>query len=688
MAMRSATQGVDKLKSAVFNLRNAFIGLGAGLVAKSFLDTAREVENLRVRFKFLFSDAQEGEKAFKSLVKFAGQVPFSLAEIQRGSANLAVVSKNAEELNNLLKITSDIASASGLDFATTAEQIQRTFSSGINSADLFRERGVKALLGFEAGVQISAEESRKHILNAFEDGTLSVVGASQDMAKTFDGVMSMIGDKFLGFKMALMDSAPFEFIKSNAMLIEQELNKNFGSIEKFAEKMGKALVEGFKNFLLMGAGILDTFQPVFSFLGKSIENLVTYVRGLPSPIDSLGIIGFLMLGTKGKAIVLVIGSVLDEIRSTIGHMIDGIVFLQEQTNKITFFKKPEEIKKANAEIEALKLTAEKLKTPLSDVDEKFGEVGLKGQTEFSAINALFDDGIQKTGTMTEKVENYLKSLEKVGEKQKQLKEMGGLDVGGFLSTREQRATQSMTGMETEFGDAKGMRKTGDIDALQAIADMELAIANDTAMKRLEIADKTAREERNIRQSFINEQTAIMKSGQFQDLKMVNLTEQQKKDTIIAGGKAILSSMAQNNKKAFQLNKALSMAEAFMNTAQGVTKALATGNIPMAILIGALGAVQIATIAQQKYQGRRLGGRMNQDQPYLVGEAGAELVVPDRASNVVPNGQLGNLGKQVTVNFNISTVDARGFNELLVNSRGTIVNMINSAVNEKGKMAII
>lgn len=679
--------GVDKLKSAVFNLRNAFIGLGAGLVAKSFLDTAREVENLRVRFKFLFADAQEGEKAFKGLVKFAGQVPFSLAEIQRGSANLAVVSKNAEELNNLLKITGDIASASGLDFATTAEQIQRTFSTGIASADLFRERGVKALLQFEAGVQYSAEQSKKHIIDGFRDGSLSVVGASADMAQTFDGVMSMIGDKFLGFKMTMMDSAPFEFIKSSAMLIEKELSKNFGSIEKFAEKMGKALVEGFKNFLLMGAGVLDTFQPVFSFLGKSVENLVTYVRGLPSPIDSLGIIGFLMLGTKGKAIVFIIGGVLDEIRSTIGHMIDGIVFLQEQTNKITFFKSAEDIKKANAEIEALKLTAEKLKTPLSDVDEKFGEVGLKGQTEFTAINALFDDGIKKTGTMTEKVENLIKSIEKTGEKTKELKEMGGLDVGGFLSTREQKATQSMTGMETEFGDSKGMRKTGDIDALQAIADMELIIAEETAKKRLDIADKTAREERNIRQSFINEQSAIMKSGQFQDLKMVNLTEQQKKDTIIAGGKAILSSMAQNNKTAFKLNKALAMAEAFMNTAQGVTKALATGNIPMAILIGALGAVQIATISQQKYQGRRLGGRMNQDQPYMVGEAGPELVVPDRASNVVPNGQLGR-SQPVTVNFNISTVDARGFNELLVNSRGTIVNMINSAVNEKGKMAII
>ena len=72
---------------------------------------------------------------------------------------------------------------------------------------------------------------------------------------------------------------------------------------------------------------------------------------------------------------------------------------------------------------------------------------------------------------------------------------------------------------------------------------------------------------------------------------------------------------------------------------------------------------------------------------MVGEAGPEMVVPDRASNVVPNHQLG-MSKPVTVNFNINTVDARGFNELLVNSRAVIVNMINTAVNEKGKESLI
>ena len=46
------------------------------------------------------------------------------------------------------------------------------------------------------------------------------------------------------------------------------------------------------------------------------------------------------------------------------------------------------------------------------------------------------------------------------------------------------------------------------------------------------------------------------------------------------------------------------------------------------------------------------------------------------------------GSPVAVTFNINTVDARGFNELLTNSRGTIVSLINSAVNETGRQAVV
>ena len=71
---------------------------------------------------------------------------------------------------------------------------------------------------------------------------------------------------------------------------------------------------------------------------------------------------------------------------------------------------------------------------------------------------------------------------------------------------------------------------------------------------------------------------------------------------------------------------------------------------------------------------------------MVGERGAELFTPATAGTVTPNHQLG--GGGATVNFNITTVDASSFGALLDTRRGQIVNMINSALNNKGQAAIV
>ena len=180
---------------------------------------------------------------------------------------------------------------------------------------------------------------------------------------------------------------------------------------------------------------------------------------------------------------------------------------------------------------------------------------------------------------------------------------------------------------------------------------------------------------------------LIKEKKFNELRLEELTNDQIKDLTKATGRELISELAKNNKAMFALNKALAIKDAIMNTAQGVTKALALGpfGIPLAFGIGALGAVQVATIARQEYTGRRLGGPVQKDRPYMVGEAGREMFVPNQSGNIVPNDEL---GRAVNVNFNINTVDARGFNELLTNSRATIVGMINSAVNETGRQAII
>ena len=148
------------------------------------------------------------------------------------------------------------------------------------------------------------------------------------------------------------------------------------------------------------------------------------------------------------------------------------------------------------------------------------------------------------------------------------------------------------------------------------------------------------------------------------------------------GEAIKNAM----KGSLAMFKADAIKKAFISLYEGAMKTFASIPFPFNV-VAVGGALAFGAGLINKIKGFEKGGRPPVGQPSIVGEKGAELFVPDQAGTVVPNDKLG-MGKQVTVNFNINTVDARGFNELLVNSRGVIVNLINSAMNEKGKMAVV
>ena len=89
-----------------------------------------------------------------------------------------------------------------------------------------------------------------------------------------------------------------------------------------------------------------------------------------------------------------------------------------------------------------------------------------------------------------------------------------------------------------------------------------------------------------------------------------------------------------------------------------------------------------------FSGKANGGAVQKGQPYMVGEQGAELFVPNQTGQITQSARGTGNGGATTVNFNINTVDASGFEELLVRSRGAITQLINNAVNERGAKSLI
>ena len=233
-----------------FNVvKTAIIGLSTIIVGnffKSLIDVGKQIEGLQVRLKLLFGSAQQGAKAFDIMADFAGRVPFSLEQIQLGAGNLAVVADDAEHLGRILEITGNVASATGIDFRTASEQIQRSFSGGIASADIFRERGVRSMLGFEQGSKVSIEQTVDAFQRVFAgDGEFSK--ATEEFAKTFEGTLSMVGDKIFNFK-RLINQAFFDELKKQFNALDTFLADAHEPIEDIAKTIGESLATAVKVF--------------------------------------------------------------------------------------------------------------------------------------------------------------------------------------------------------------------------------------------------------------------------------------------------------------------------------------------------------------------------------------------------------------------------------------------------------
>ena len=635
-AMQSATKGVDGLKNSVFNLKNALIGLGAGVAIKSFVDVGKQIESLQIRLKFLFNSAEEGAKAFDTMAKFASKVPFSLEQIQQGAGNLAVVSKNADELQKMLEITGRVATVTGLDFRTTAEQIQRSFSAGVASADIFRERGVRDLLGFKAGATVTAEETAEAFERVFgSNGRFA--NATSDLANTLEGRLSMIGDKFFNFQKVVAENF-FIGLKQEFGALDKALEDNEDTIQKVARAVGKGLSDA---VIFAGNAV--------RFLSDNFETLKAIGMGIVVFKITKAFLG-LAVGIGKARLAMVAFSKLS--KTTIIGIIAGLgIALAEATDNLDkffkLFEKPKGLEDFKAEAEVLTLQLETMKNKGTDAFQVLNAEVTSLIMEMKAFAKTVEDDDEKLKAITNTMNNLRDAVFAVPLEEMTVKLSQQKEEVGMLSQVYDSFTKGF--MEAVDKQKSGFKQIEDIGKA-SFGKLKTALTDFVMTGKLNFADL----------------------GKFVVRSFIEMLI----------GEAVQMAF----KKSMALFKADALKKAFISLYEGAMKTFASIPFPFNI-VAVGGALAFGASLINKIKGFEKGGRPPVGQPSIVGEKGAELFVPDQAGTIVPNDKLG-MSKNVTVNFNINTVDARGFNELLVNSRGTIVNLINSAMNEKGKMAIV
>lgn len=657
--VEKANRNLDRMRSSLGGLgtaarlaAGALVGIGIGKFGASVVQVGRQVENLQTRFKFLFGSAEEGAKAFDTLSKFAGTVPFTLEEIAAASGNLAVVSKDAEQLGKNLQLTANVAAISGLDFRLAGEQIQRALSGGISSADLLRERGIKALLGFKDGVKVTTKETQEAFDRVFGPNG-EFAGAAVALANNFDGLQSMVQDKFFNIRKIISDAGPFDRLKAIIGVFDKAITNNFDNIEKAAQGFGQAIVTGFEKTLIGGAMAIDAIKPVTDFFQRAFNNIVNATNSLPGYIKALGVVGFLALGIKGKLVVAVIAGVSDKIVSIFAGLID---FIAKGKAKVAQFYDAIGMKEAAKNMRKNSISMKKEADALRN---KFKGVGKESSKTVESIDQMIETVSENAGAYGENttaVLEFLKSLREEEELQKKTKK--SIDDKIAAGEKDVDTTKKQAKAVDEYKDALG--KTFD-EAQEKFSAIDLAVG---LTKQVFVSLK-----QGIGDAFAD---AILGAKSFKESisDLANNVLRQLISGIIQIGLQVyvFDVMAE------KIRNARREADALNSTLKKQAIAQAAGSLfgPIGSVVGSIFGGFLAD-----------GGRLQSGQFGVVGEEGPEIITGP--ANVTPMDEVG--GGSTNVTFNISTIDATDFDTLLTTRQDLIIGLINRGLAERGRRSL-
>ena len=260
-------------KMALFIVKAvAMVGVIAGMVAifaslKSALTVAAQFEDIQITMQNLTGSAEAGAYALELITEEATKLPFAFSQIAAATPVLATISKDLGELRRNINLAGDISANFGIPFEQAASSLQRAFSAGSGAADVFREKGVLAAAGFEAGVTYSIAQTQEKLL---EFGA-SIEGAAQTLNTSFSGATSQAGDALTLFNKEVGD-ATSPFFKSFLLELVNAFRMNRDSVDEFAQQMGTNLVNGFQAVAIGGAYVIDVLVAMFG-LFKSIVTI-------------------------------------------------------------------------------------------------------------------------------------------------------------------------------------------------------------------------------------------------------------------------------------------------------------------------------------------------------------------------------------------------------------------------------
>lgn len=288
--LNATTRVLGRVRGAVFSLQGALAGLGIALGLKSFIKASSTAESFQLRLESLTGSQEKANHAFREGARLAARMPHEYRDVMGSvTALTGVMEHGVDEALSWMPLISDLAAVSGLSLEETTSQFIRMYSAGAASADMFRERGILAMLGFKAGVSYNVQETRKAIIDSWVDVESKFRGASDRLANSWEGLTSMLSDRWFQFRQKVGEKGLFDEAKTamNTLLDKLDELAEDGTIDEWAQ--------GVSDFAVWGIRAL-------SDLMGAVSRTIDWIANHPLLMTG-GLLGLLFFGPGGAAVI-------------------------------------------------------------------------------------------------------------------------------------------------------------------------------------------------------------------------------------------------------------------------------------------------------------------------------------------------------------------------------------------------
>jgi hypothetical protein len=627
-ALGRVTSAAKSNAAAIGAMAASLATVGASMKT---ISVAREFDKINASLVTMTGSQEAADKAFARIQTFATTTPYDLAQVATAFTKLTALGLNPSQ--EALESYGNTAAAMGKDLN---QMIEAVADAATGEFERLKEFGIKArsegdnvsltFQGVSTTIGKNAAEIEAYLMGL---GQIQFAGAMAERAATLDGAISNLGDSWDNLFLTISQAGAGSVFEDLARSSTEFLN-NLGVMIRLSNGTASATEQ------------LAAAEEELALLEAKKAGMSALVfRGLQDRYDA------------------------------------QTQLVESLRLRVRLEKELEQAEKAKSENDFATKRAEQ-------------------EAEAAAVRLAAQQEIDKKAEEAEK-----RKIEAAEREAQARKESAQQQLQDMLLLNETSLEQTNR-VENER-----------IALIQALRDQDLINEEEYQRAKTEIEANAMAERLELLKTDLASRSEAIRLTEENDRLMGELLDEEKAERaeflnqrLLDAEDLLLKGKTEKQKAGFMIAKNLMDAEKRENVGKIISKTYTAAMdaygamAPIPIVGPALGAAAFAAVmatglqaATQSMAGRALGGQVRAGESYVVGERGPEVLTMGSGGSITPNQALKGGGGQVVnktanVSFTIQANDTSGFDQLLSSRRGQIISMINQAMNDQGRQALI